>query len=257
MADSLAGVVLAAGAGNRLAPLTRLLPKAMCPVANRPLVDHALERLGREVTIDPDHVAVNVHHGRWVLEPHLYGRAHLSIEEQEPLGTAGALGFLRPWLAGRPVLLTNADVWLPEPPTDFVSGWDGDRVRLLGVRDPARPDFGPLRYCGMALLPAAVMTGLGHSPSGLYEALFRAAWERGSLDLVEHHGEFLDCGTPAEYLAANLAASGGASVIGEGAWVSRRAYVERSVIWPEARVGRSERLVDAIRATYGVTVLVR
>lgn len=250
-------MVLAAGPGTRLAPLTRLLPKAMCPVANRPLVDHALERLGREVTIDPERVAVNVHHGRWVLEPHLLGRTHLSIEEQQPLGTAGALGFLRPWLAGRPVLLTNADAWLPDPPDDFVSGWDGERVRLLGVRDPGRPDFGPLRYCGLALLPAAAVARLGDRPSGLYEAMWKGAWTSGSLDVVEHHGQFVDCGTPAEYLRANLAASGGASVIGEGACVSSRAHVERSVVWPEARVGRSERLVDAIRATYGVTVLVR
>ena len=188
-------MVLAAGAGSRLAPLTRLLPKAMCPVANRPLVDHALERLAAEMTVDPDHVAVNVHSGRWSLEPHLLGRT-LSIEASEPLGTAGALGFLRPWLDGRPVLLTNADAWLPEPAPDFVSGWDGERVRLLCVHDADHGDFGPLRYCGMALLPSAVVDGLSAERSGLYEVSWHAAWEDGTLDLVEHKGRFIDCGTP-------------------------------------------------------------
>ncbi len=229
----------------------------MCPVADRPLVDHGLDRLAREVPVDPEHVAVNVHHGRWVLEPYLVGRAHVSVEERAPLGTAGALGLLRPWLAGRAVLVTNSDAWLPRPAPDFVSGWDGSRARLLCVRDPARGDFGPFRYCGMALLPPGMVGGLGTERAGLYETCWRAAWEDGSLDVVEHQGPFIDCGTPGDYLRANLSASGGLSVIGEGARVSTRAHIERSVVWPGARVGRGERLVDAIRATYGVTVLVR
>jgi len=234
-----------------------LLPKAMCPIANRPLVDLALERVAHHVTVDPDHVAVNVHHGSWVLEPHLEGRVHLSLERQQPLGTAGALGLLHPWLAGRSVLVSNADAWLPEPTSDFLSGWDGERVRLLCVRDPVRGDFGPLRYCGMGLIPASTVADFSARPSGLYEMSWRDAWERGALDLVEHVGPFIDCGTPAEYLRANMSASSGASVIGEDAHVSRRAKLERCVVWPGARVGRDEQLVDAIRATYGVTVLVR
>jgi NDP-sugar pyrophosphorylase family protein len=60
MADSLAGVVLAAGAGTRLRPLTDLRPKALCPVGDRPLVDWAIEAVGDAV----ERVAVNVHHGR-------------------------------------------------------------------------------------------------------------------------------------------------------------------------------------------------
>src|SRR5688500_9870847 len=51
------GVVLAAGEGRRLRPLTELLPKPLCPVANRPLFDIALERV-RTVA---DLVAANVH----------------------------------------------------------------------------------------------------------------------------------------------------------------------------------------------------
>ena len=45
MTDSVAGVVLAAGHGRRLRPLTRSAPKALCPVGNVPLVDLAMERL--------------------------------------------------------------------------------------------------------------------------------------------------------------------------------------------------------------------
>ena len=107
MGDSLAAVVLAAGAGARLRPLTRIRPKALCPVGNVPLVDAAIER-ARRVT---PAVAVNVHHGRALLEAHLAGRVHLSIEADRALGTAGGLANLRTWLAGRAALVLNADAW--------------------------------------------------------------------------------------------------------------------------------------------------
>ncbi|HEV7722888.1 MAG TPA: hypothetical protein VGO60_16475, partial [Iamia sp.] len=78
----------------------------------------------------------------------------------------------------------------------------------------------------------------------------------GRLDLVTHPGPFVDCGTVADYLAANLDASGGASVIGEGARVGEGSEVVRSVVWGDAEVAPGERLVDAVRAG-GITVLVR
>jgi len=56
----------------------------------------------------------------------------------------------------------------------------------------------------------------------------------------------VDCGTPADYLAANLHASGGRSVVGEGAVV--QGSVERCVVWPGAWVGPDEQLRDVIRA---------
>jgi len=255
--DGLVGVVLAAGAGTRLAPLTRLRPKALVPVAGSPLVDHALARVAPHVA----EVAVNVHHGRLLMEAHLTRpgaavRPHLSVEPGRARGTAGALGLLRGWVAGRGVLLTNADAWLPADLTGFVAGWDGERVRLLCVEAPGRGDFGTLRYCGAALLPWACVADLSDEPSGLYEVMWRAEREAGRLDLVTHPGPFVDCGTVADYLAANLDASGGAAVIGEGARVGEGSEVVRSVVWGDAEVAPGERLVDAVRAG-GITVLVR
>lgn len=252
-------MVLAAGAGTRLAPLTRLRPKALCPVGDRPLLDHARDRVGA-VTAD---VAVNVHHGREAVEAHLAGHTdlgpvHLSIEEDEARGTAGALGLLRDWIAGRPVLVTNADAWLAGDLdlAGFVAGWDGDRVRLLCVEDRARGDFGTLRYCGVALMPWRTVRGLGTDPSGLYEVAWRREERAGRLDLVTHHGGFVDCGTTSDYLAANLAWSGGASIVGAGAVVGPGADLVRSVVWPGSTVAPGEQLVDAIRAET-LTVLVR
>jgi MurNAc alpha-1-phosphate uridylyltransferase len=247
--SGLCGVVLAAGAGTRLRPLTELRPKALCPVANRPLVDWAIGR----VAAHAPRVAVNVHHHRDQMLAHLRDRGvHVSVEEGQALGTAGALGRLRDWVAGDAVLLSNADSWqpvqpaAPDPLARLVDGWDGARPRLLCVRDPARGDFGDLRYVGSALLPWWSVRDLAPVPSGLYEVSWRGLYDEGRLDLVVDDGPHVDCGTPADYLTANLLASGGRSVVGDGAQVEGE--VVRSVVWAGARVGADERLVDAIRA---------
>lgn len=249
--DSIAAIVLAAGAGTRLRPLTLLRPKALCPVANVLLVDNAIERAG---AVTP-RIAVNVHHGREQMVEHLSGRVHLSIEDPEPLGTAGAIGGLLPWVQGRDVLTVNADSWHREPLERFVSGWDRERVRLLVVPDGIRPDFpGGLRYAGASLVPGWIARGLKARPSGLYEELLQPAFQTGSLDLVPSLTPFFDCGTPADYLAANLHASGGISVVGPGAVVE--GTLVESVVWPGAVVAAGERLVRSIRAGRDITVAV-
>ncbi len=247
-------MVLAAGAGRRLAPLTRLRPKALCPVGARPLVDLAIARVVPHVGA----VAVNLHHGATALDAHLPGAVHRSFEAPVALGTAGALGALRPWLDGRHVLVTNSDAWFPDDLDldDFVAEWDRERVRLLCVHDPDRGDFGTARYCGVALLPARLVGELAAEPSGLYEVQWRAESAAGRVDLVLRSGAFVDCGTPADYLRANLTASGGASVVGAGSHVHPEATVIRSVVWDGAEVAAGERLVDAVRAG-SLTVLIR
>ncbi|MGI9118832.1 MAG: sugar phosphate nucleotidyltransferase, partial [Acidimicrobiales bacterium] len=109
MVDSLAALVLAAGSGRRLRPLTDLRPKALCPVGNVALIDLALARVAGVVPAGA--VAVNAHHLRHQLEAHLAGRVHLSVEEPQALGTAGAVANLRGWLDGRALLVVNADAW--------------------------------------------------------------------------------------------------------------------------------------------------
>ena len=249
MTDDLAAVVLAAGAGTRLRPLTDVLPKPLCPVGNVALVDLALDRV-RPLT---ERVAVNVHHGRTRLEPHLQGRVHLSVEEPEALGTAGALGRLRGWIDGRATVVVNADAWHRFDLSQLTSGWDGERVRLLVVEDVERGDFGPWRYCGAALMPWPEVRMLPDAPSGLYESSWRRCRAEGRLELVPCSGPYFDCGTPPDYLAANLAASAGVSVIGAGARVDGE--VVRSVVWPGGVVGPGERLVECIRVGETLTVL--
>jgi len=246
--DGVVGVVLAAGRGTRLRPLTRLRPKALCPVGNVPLVDLALDRVRPAVT----DVAVNLHHGRRTLDAHLPADVHRSIEEVKPLGTAGALGRLRPWIAGRGVLVVNADAWCPGSLAPFVEGWDGERVRLLLAGED---ELHPSSSVAGALMPWSDVAPLEAEPSGLYETSWRAVQAAGRLEVVRHDGLFVDCGRPDEYLAANLLASGGESVVEEGAIVE--GTLDRCVVWSDARVHRNEALSRCIRARDRITVMVR
>lgn len=258
------GVVLAAGAGTRLQPLTRFRPKPLCPVGNRPLVDLALERAA---SAPIRRVAVNVHHGRQALEAHLHGirlhdggggipdvrvPLHVSVEVDQALGTAGALGQLRPWIAGAGTLVLNADTWSPGSLEQFVAGWDGERTRLLV---PGSDRLTPSSPIAGALMPWAEVERLEAVPTGLYEASWRAASAEDRIEVVRHDGPFVDCGTPAQYLQANLLASGGASVIEPGALVE--GTVEESVVWAEGVVRPGEHLRRAIRIDQTLTVLVR
>ncbi len=274
-------MALAAGEGRRLRPLTDRLPKPLCPVGNVALLDLALGRLSA-VT---DALAVNLHHGRVAMEDHLDRwtdrrptgpSVHRSIEEPEALGTAGALGQLRGWIDGRSALVVNADAWADADLAPLVADWDGERVRLLVTPDPSDASgevrFGPRMGLVASLLPWADLVDLRAEPSGLYEVMWVAAHGAGRLETVGHAGRFVDCGTPGDYLRANLEAvadSGGSivdpdaevadggevidSVIAKAAVVA--GTVQRCVLWPGAEVAPGEVLVGAVRAP-GLTVSV-
>ncbi|MCU1375565.1 MAG: nucleotidyl transferase [Actinomycetia bacterium] len=252
MVDSLAAIVLAAGAGSRLRPLTRFLPKPLCPVGGSTLLDGNLERVAALVGSGPERVAVNVHHHADLLARHVGDRAHLSVEQPEALGTAGAVAHLRPWLDGRPALVVNGDTWSTIDLAPLVDDWDGHRVRVLVVGPPRLQDG--VGILG-SLLPAEVVAGLPHRPAGLYEACWRPLQADGRLEVVGAEGAFVPCDRPRDYLAANLLASGGASVVGAGAVVEGQ--LVRSVVWPGGVVAAEEVLVDAIRIGRTTTVRVR
>jgi N-acetyl-alpha-D-muramate 1-phosphate uridylyltransferase len=257
----LCAVVLAAGEGRRLRPLTHVRPKPLCPVGNVPLLDLAIRRARRAVGTGPAAVAVNVHHQRERIEGHLAadggpGPVHVSVEADEALGTAGALGHLRDWIGGRGVLVLNSDTWSPGDLDEVAAGWDRERIRLLVAGDDRlRPPERPTSAVAGAFMPWSEVARLAPVPSGLWEASWRAAQPAGRVEVVRWDGPCLDCGTPARYLAANLAAGTGLAVVGEGAVVE--GTLDRAVVWPGARVRPGEHLVDAVRADAGVTVLVR
>ena len=273
MTGPLCAVILAAGEGRRLRPLTETTPKALCPVGNVPLLDRALARLSHHGLSGPAMVAVNACHLADQVIEHVGGRAFPS-REAPALGTSGAIGNLRPWIAGRAVLVGNADGYLAPREADthdlapLLEGWDATTVRVLCVpAGDAEPEFGQLRFAGFSLLPAAVAASLPATPSELVLTAWRPAEKAGLLELITYDGLYLDTGTPADYLAANLHAAGldslvapdavvdgtvERSVVGAGAEV--HGCVQRTVVLPGGLVRADEHLVDAIRARSGLTI---
>jgi len=259
----------------RLRPLTASVPKALCPVGNVALLDRALARLTHHGLSGPALVAVNACYLADRVAGHVGGRAFVSVEPGPPaLGTAGAVANLRDWIAGRGVLVGNADAYLsPAGPTTtdlapLLHDWDGSTVRILGVpAEDGHAEFDGMRFAGFSLLPWSMVEVLPEGRSELVRQVWRPAEAAGRLELVAYGGVYLDTGTPAHYLDANLHAAGGGSlvapdavvtgeldraVIGAGAHVY--GAVSRGVVWPGGFVGAGERLVDGIRAGRDLTV---
>lgn len=285
MSRRLCAVLLAAGEGRRLRPLTEVLPKALCPVGNVALLDRALDSVARLGLAGPDDVAVNAWHLADAIVAHIAStpaggrpRAHVGVETGPvPLGSAGGVAALREWINGRDVLAVNADAYLAGGDLAELMGDDGDHhgadnsaddsgaVRMLGVPAGDRPrEFGPHRFAGLSLIPWRFIAPLPVEPTDLVRAVWRPAEAVSALRVVEYHGLYLDCGTPADYLAANLDAAArtgvdgsliatGADVTGHvhdtviGAGARVAGWVERTVVWPGVAVAADERLTDAIR----------
>jgi NDP-sugar pyrophosphorylase family protein len=289
----IAAVVLAAGEGRRLRPLTEVRPKALCPVGNITLLDRALARIAGLGLAGPAAVAVNACYLAEQVVAAVGGRARLSVEPGAPLGSSGGVSRLRPWIDGRAVLVANADAYLasslpPGPDVGaLIDGWDGDTVRLLGVPAGDRAaEFGRYRFAGLSLLPWSWVRDLSAQPSHLVHTVWRPAEAAHALTVVAYDGTYLDTGTPADYLAANLDATdrawtvaardpagaardpaGGGSLVAAGATVTgslSRAVigagariegrVTDAVVWPGGYVGPDEHLTDAIRINRNLTV---
>jgi NDP-sugar pyrophosphorylase family protein len=277
----LCALVLAAGQGRRLRPITETVPKPLCPVGNVPLLDRALDRLAAHGLAGSGRVAVNASYLADQIAAHAGGRAFISTEP-EALGTAGAVGHLRDWAAGRAVLVGNGDAYLAPDPASadpghdlaaLLHGWDGETVRVLVVpaADPESAEFhgpaGPAVFAGFSLIPASVAAALAPVRSELVREVWRPAERDGRLELIRYDGLYLDTGTVPDYLAANLHAAGAGSLIAPDAVVTGRVErcvvgaaatvggtAIRCVIFPGAVVAADEMLVDAVRVGTGLTV---
>jgi N-acetyl-alpha-D-muramate 1-phosphate uridylyltransferase len=127
-------MLLAAGYGTRLKPLTDHTPKPLVPVAGRPMIEYALDRLR---AYGVEEVVINVSHLKAQLTDYFANEQNLRItisEEAEPLETGGGLKKAEPFLGDEPIFAINSDIlW-----TD-----DGSAAlqRLAQTWDDAKMDF--------------------------------------------------------------------------------------------------------------------
>ena len=127
-------MVMAAGMGTRMHPLTGTMPKPLVPFAGKPLIDHVLDRL-EDAGIEE--VIVNVHHFADMLEAHLAKRKSpvivISDERTRLLDTGGGVRKALPLLGSEPVITFNSDsVW--------TEGAGSNLRDLMAAFDPARMD---------------------------------------------------------------------------------------------------------------------
>ncbi|MBP1858794.1 nucleotidyltransferase family protein [Rhizobium herbae] len=145
-------MVLAAGLGTRLRPITDTMPKPLVPIADKPMIDYVLDLLdGAGV----ETVAVNVHHFADSMEAHLAKRSRprivISDERAALMNSGGGLAKGLKLLPEGPVLVMNADLfWVGEKP-----GSPSNLERLASFFDPQTMD--------MALLCVRNENTTGHS----------------------------------------------------------------------------------------------
>lgn len=145
-------MVLAAGLGTRMRPLTDTMPKPLVPLDGKPLLDHVLDRIANAGI---ESAIVNVHHFPDQIEAHLAHRARpaitISDERGVLLDTGGGVVKALPLLGNAPFLIHNSDsVW--------VEGIGSNIARLISAFDPERMDS--------LMLLALGATSLGYDGHG-------------------------------------------------------------------------------------------
>src|SRR5246127_2882019 len=128
-------MVLAAGLGLRMRPLTDRIPKPLVPVAGRPLLDHVLDKLG---AVGVTEAVVNVHYlGEQIIQ-HVASRRRprviISDERNQVLGTGGGVVKALPLLGDAPFFHVNSD-------TMWIDGVRSNLLRLAETFDPDRMDI--------------------------------------------------------------------------------------------------------------------
>jgi N-acetyl-alpha-D-muramate 1-phosphate uridylyltransferase len=150
-------MVLAAGLGLRMRPLTERMPKPLVSVAGRTLLDHVLDKLG---DAGVGEAIVNVHYLPDQIIDHVAGRKRprvtISDERDQVLGTGGGVVKALPLLGKEPFFHVNAD-------TLWIDGVRPNLARLAETFDPSRMDI--------LLLMAPTASSIGYDGSGDYAML--------------------------------------------------------------------------------------
>lgn len=234
-------IILAAGLGKRMRPLTDKCPKPLLPVAGKPLITHHLQRLAKagiqRVVINVSYRADQI--TRTLGDGTKFGLELCYSHEAEPLETGGGILKALPLLGQAPFLVVNGDVWCDRLPARRVLQ-TGDLAHLMLVDNPAHHPSGDftlasdrivadpegrltspstLTFSGLSLISPALLTeptlsgadrthprsaGVNDSvqhPAFALGPRLRNAVQAGRVSGEYHGGHWVDVGTP-ERLAA-------------------------------------------------------
>jgi N-acetyl-alpha-D-muramate 1-phosphate uridylyltransferase len=217
-------MVLAAGYGTRLMPLTERIPKPLVPVAGKPMIEYALDKL---VAYGIEEVVVNVSHHKEQLMDYLSAFKSLNFkisEEIEPLETGGGLKRALPFFGDEPLFAVNSDIiWLDENESSLerlANHWDDAKMDFLLLAQSKAKAVGhdrgedhlfikrentfdwsemdaPYIIAGVGIFHPRV---LRNAPDGKFSVkiLWRQELAQNRLFCLPHHGQWFQTGTIAD-----------------------------------------------------------
>jgi len=217
-------MILAAGLGKRMRPLTNKTPKPLIRIGGRTLIDYALDH---SVNVGVEKIVINIHHLASQIIQHLSNRNDLNIifsdETQKLLETGGGIVKALSQLGNLPFFVINGDVLWVDGPTaslhrlaQFWNGQTMDGLLLLhstvesygyeGVGDflidpngvlTRRPELliSPYVYTGIQLLHPRFFKDVPNGPFSLNQ-LYSNSIEEGRLYGIIHDGDWFHVGTP-------------------------------------------------------------
>ncbi|NJD56053.1 MAG: DUF1679 domain-containing protein [Nitrospirae bacterium] len=218
----------AAGFGERLRPITDLLPKPLLPVIGKPVIEFALDRIS---SLSPNEIAVNMHHcweqiQSWASLSAYSGSLRL-YHEAQILGTGGALRNASAFLDCSTFIVHNSDILSDIDLTALVRRHESSgNIATLAVHDhsqfnnvwidrqgalrhvgiqPQREDSGlcKIAFMGIAVYSPAFLGYLPDGPSSVVDAWLRAMSDGNVVGTIDFSGaSWTDIGTPNAYAAA-------------------------------------------------------
>lgn len=210
-------MILAAGLGNRMRPLTLTTPKPLLAVGGKPLIVWHIDALKAagisDLVINTAWLGHKLHEA--LGDGSAYGVNIQWSDEQEPLETAGGIQQALPLLGNEPFLLVNGDIWLRYDFKPFINKDLGQQLaHLLLVNNPPQHPKGDFAFCkdqsnslvlpegeekytfaGVSVLSPQLFA---HLPAGKapLAPLLRQAIAQGLVSAEHHAGTWVDVGTP-------------------------------------------------------------
>ena len=212
-------MILAAGRGERLRPLTDRIPKPLIEAGGKPLIAWHLERLAaagcREVVVNVSHLGERI--AERLGDGAEWGVRIAVSREAQPLETAGGMAMARGLLGADPFLVVNGDVYCE---VDFARllrfSLGGRLAHLVLVRNPPHHPGGDFTldagrvgnapaprytYAGVAVIAPGLFAGVEAGSKAQLAPLLRAAAERLQVGGELFEGTWLDIGTTERLVA--------------------------------------------------------
>jgi MurNAc alpha-1-phosphate uridylyltransferase len=211
-------MILAAGKGERMRPLTEKVPKPLLPAGGKPLIEHLIESLNKagffELVINHAWLGEQVEAA--LGDGSRFGSSILYSAESEPLNTAGGIIKALPLLGEEPFLVVNGDIWtdysfsrlkafsgldelahlvmVDNPPQHLSGDYVLDSNSYLSLIDSNQTSQKTLTYCGIAILHPKLFQDIPLEKIPLAR-LFNAAIKQKKITAEHYQGEWFDIGT--------------------------------------------------------------